>query len=86
MKILCTKAKRTLGITGTLLNSFFLSFKDLFIDYMHSILHTCITEHQKRAPDPITDGCEPPCGCWKLNSGSLEEQPVLLTSEPFLQP
>jgi hypothetical protein len=25
--------------------------------------------HQKRASDPITDGCEPPCGCWELNSG-----------------
>jgi hypothetical protein len=25
--------------------------------------------------------CEPPCGCWDLNSGRLEEQPVLLTSE-----
>jgi hypothetical protein len=33
---------------------------------------------QKRAPDPITDGCEPPCGCWVLNSGPLEEQSVLL--------
>ena len=40
---------------------------------------------QKRAPDPITDGCEPPCGCWELNSGPLEEQAVLLTSEPSLQ-
>ncbi|KRY65434.1 hypothetical protein T4D_8955 [Trichinella pseudospiralis] len=20
------------------------------------------------------DGCEPPCGCWELNSGPLEEQ------------
>jgi hypothetical protein len=27
------------------------------------------------------DLCEPPCGCLKLNSGPLEEQPVLLTSE-----
>jgi hypothetical protein len=27
-----------------------------------------------RASDPITDGCEPPCGCWELNSGPLEEQ------------
>jgi hypothetical protein len=26
--------------------------------------------------DPI------PCGCWKLNSGPLEEQSVLLTAEP----
>ena len=37
------------------------------------------------ASDPITDGCEPPCGCWELNSGSLEEQSVLLTPEPSLQ-
>ena len=41
---------------------------------------------QKRAPDLITDGCEPPCGCWELNSGPLEEQAMLLTSEPSLQP
>jgi hypothetical protein len=32
------------------------------------------------------DVCEPPCGCWDLNSGSLEEQSVLLTTEPPLQP
>jgi hypothetical protein len=42
--------------------------------------------HQKWASDPITDGCEPPCGCWELNSGPLEEQSVLLTTEPSLQP
>jgi hypothetical protein len=42
--------------------------------------------HQKRALDPITDGCKPPGGCWELNSGPLEEQSVLLTAEPSLQP
>jgi hypothetical protein len=42
-------------------------------------------QHQKRASDPITDGCEPPCGCWELNSGPLEEQLVLLITEPSLQ-
>jgi hypothetical protein len=31
------------------------------------------------------DGCEPPCGCWDLNSGPLEEQSVLLPAEPSLQ-
>ena len=41
---------------------------------------------QKRAPDLITDGCEPPCGCRELNSGPLEEQAMLLTTEPSLQP
>jgi hypothetical protein len=46
----------------------------------------CLPTGQKRASDPIADGCEPPCGCWELNSGPLEEQPVLLTSEPSLQP
>ena len=32
------------------------------------------------------DGCEPPCGCWDLNSGLSEEQLVLLAAEPSLQP
>jgi hypothetical protein len=26
------------------------------------------------------------CGCWELNLGSLEEQPILLTAEPSLSP
>ena len=41
---------------------------------------------QKRAPDLIRDGCEPPNGCQELNSGPLEEQAMLLTTEPSLQP
>jgi hypothetical protein len=36
--------------------------------------------------DFITDGCEPPCGCWDLNSGPSEEQSVLLPTDPSLQP
>jgi hypothetical protein len=32
------------------------------------------------------DGCEPPCGCWDLNSGPSEEQSALLTTEPSHQP
>jgi hypothetical protein len=42
----------------------------------------CLQIHQKR----VTDGCEPPCGCWELNLGPLEEQTVFLTTEPSLQP
>jgi len=42
--------------------------------------------HQKRASDFITDGREPPRGCWDLNSGPLEKRSVLLTTEPPLQP
>ena len=52
--------------------------------YVYSILLACIPSGQKKAPDLITDGCEPPCGCFELNSGYLEEQPVLLTTEPTL--
>jgi hypothetical protein len=50
-----------------------------------SALFACTPGCQKRASDPITDDCEPPHGFWILNSGPLEEQAVLLTSEPSLQ-
>jgi hypothetical protein len=63
-------------------NSFF--FKELFILFIWVHCHYLQT-HQKRKSDGITDGCEPPCGCWEINSGPLEEQPVLLTTEPSLQ-
>ena len=51
-----------------------------------SILSACTPVCQKRTSDSIIDGCEPSCGCWELNSGPLEEQPVLLTAEPSLSP
>jgi hypothetical protein len=38
------------------------------------------------ASDSFTCGCEPPYGCWELNSGPLEEQAFLLTAEPSPQP
>ena len=41
---------------------------------------------QKRAPDLIINGYEPPCDCYELNSEPLEEKSVLLTSELSLQP
>ena len=40
---------------------------------------------QKKAPDLITGGCEPPWGYWELNAGPLEEQAALIT-EPYLWP
>ena len=40
--------------------------------------------HQKRASDLITDGCEPPCGFWELNSGPLEEQAVTTLNCSYL--
>ena len=66
--------------------SFFLIclFIYLFIYYM-KVHCSCLQTLQKRESDLVTDGCEPPCGCWELNSGPLEEQSVLLTTEPSLQ-
>ena len=43
---------------------------------------------QKRSSDSpetrVMDGYELPCGYWELNSDPLEEQAVLLTTEPSL--
>jgi hypothetical protein len=50
-----------------------------------SALSACTPECQKRASDHTRDGYESPCGCWRLNSGPLEEQTVLLTTKPSLQ-
>ena len=58
-----------------------------FIIYLPNVHKCpCLQTQQKRALDSITDGCEPPCGCWGWNSGPLEEQSVLLSTEPSLQP
>jgi hypothetical protein len=65
-------------------------FKKKYQVYFTSIylfIHcSCLQTHQKRASDPITDDCEPPCGCWELNAGLLEKKSMLLTAEPSLQP
>jgi hypothetical protein len=52
------------------------------------ILLVCMSVHDRGA-EPVegircpgagaTDGCEPPCGCWKSHLGLLEESQVLLT-------
>ena len=78
-----------LCLSTTLTYSFFILLSlcyYLFIVIYTSTLQLSSDTHQKSALDPITDGCEPPCSCWELNSGPLEEQLVLLTTEPSLQP
>jgi len=50
-------------------------------------VHTSPTEEDIRSSRTgVSGGCEPPHGCWELNPGPLEEQPVLLTTDPSLQP
>ena len=51
-----------------------------------SVLSACTPACQKKASDPIIDGCEPPCGYWVLTLSPLEEQTMLLTTEISLQP
>jgi hypothetical protein len=51
------------------LNDFFF----LRLIYHYNKYTVAVFRHQKRASDFITGGCEPPCGCWDLNSGPLEE-------------
>jgi hypothetical protein len=58
----------------------------LFLFCMHwyfTCMCVCV-----RASDPLDlHSYELPCGCWELNPGEpLEEQLVLLTTEPSFQP
>jgi hypothetical protein len=56
----------------------------LFIICKHTV---AVFRHSRRGHQIfVMDGCEPPCGCWDLNLGPLEEQSALLTTEPSHQP
>lgn len=49
-------------------------------------LELCRDKEGDRLPETgITEGWESSCGCWRLNQGPLEEQPVLFTAELSLQ-
>jgi hypothetical protein len=58
----------------------------LFLFLKKDLLYVSTLRLSSDTPDLITDGYEPPCGCWDLNSGPLEEQSVLLTVKQSLQP
>lgn len=53
-----------------------------------SLCTTCVQEPaEARSPGTgVTDSCKLPHGWWELNPDPLQEQPVLLAPEPFLQP
>jgi hypothetical protein len=63
----------------------FFFFKEFFFLYVSTLQLSSDTPGERES-DVITHGCKPPCGCWDLNSEPLEEQSVLLTAEPSLQP
>ena len=52
----------------------------------HAFLMPMEARRGHRTGTGVTNGYEPSSGCRKLNPRSLEEQPVLLTTEPSLQP
>jgi hypothetical protein len=41
--------------------------KKFYLIYKCSV--ACMPAGQKKAPDFLIDGCEPPHGCWELTSG-----------------
>ena len=49
-------------------------------------LHVCLCEDARAPGTGVTDSRELSLGCWEVNPGPSEEQPVLLTTEPTLQP
>lgn len=52
-------------------------------------LHMFLVPFKARRECPrtgVTNGCESPQGCWESNLGPVQEQQVLLTAQPSLQP
>ena len=48
-------------------------------------LNSCLSEGVRSPETGVINSCELPRECWELNPGPLEEQPVLLASEPLFQ-
>jgi hypothetical protein len=59
--------------------------KGLFIYFMYMSTLLLSSDTPEEGVGFHYNVCEPPCGCWELNSGPLEEQSALLTAEPSLQ-
>ena len=57
----------------------------LFLGTLMFCLWVCVCKIVRSSESRVTDSCELPCGCQELYLGPLEEQPVLLTTEPSLQ-
>jgi hypothetical protein len=56
--------------------------------HLHHLHAQCLQMSEEATGSPgigVMDGCKPPCGCWKHTPETLQEQSVLLITEPFLQ-
>jgi len=60
----------------------------VYVHHVHAVPVQAIQSTQRTsvALGLELDSCELSCGCWKLNPGPLEEQPVLLTAKSPLLP
>lgn len=50
--------------------------------YMHRMYAWCL---QSSEDELQIDGCERPCQCWKMNTGSPQEQQMLLSAQSSFQ-
>ena len=59
----------------------------MYVYHMHAVPAETTRGHSLLLElELLTESCELSCGCWELNPGPLEGQPVLFTAEPFPQP
>jgi hypothetical protein len=73
LRLSTTSIPVTSGNPFEKVSSFFLKiylFIYLFIICKYTV---AVFRHTRRGRQIITDGCEPSCGCWDLNSGPSEE-------------
>lgn len=63
---------------------------DIFLKIFYLFcLHVCVCAPYVCIESPgagVVDDWELPCGCWEVNLGPLQEEYVLLDTEPPLQP
>jgi hypothetical protein len=48
------------------------------------LVHSKAKKGIKSSKTGVTDSCELPCECWKINPGTLKEQPMLIADESSL--
>ena len=72
------------SLVGFLFTNYYLS--ECLVCKNVCVPHVCLVPAKDRREwwipgTRVTDSYEPPCGCWELNPGPLQEQ-VLLTASP----
>lgn len=77
----------TLNKTSTDLYAFCVSecLECASVNHLHARFLQRLEEDVGSPGTRVTDDCEPLCRFWESNPGTLEGQPVLLTSVPFLK-